>query len=209
MLDVHPPHAATHTWRDFFIHIATIVVGLLIAVGLEQTVEFFHHRHQASEARVNIQKEVTANITALHYNLQKLDESTRDFQTSLDALNSKAPDAEVLAHLKYEWELTREADTAWVGAKVDGSLALIPPVELRRANYLYTSNSEATSTLFAYFIDVDTAAAIVDHARMTGKLTDLDRQQLIARTTSALGYTRLLSRFYGIHLEIAEKINLE
>jgi hypothetical protein len=39
MLDVHPPHQAIHGWRDFFIHIATIVVGLLIAVALEQTVE--------------------------------------------------------------------------------------------------------------------------------------------------------------------------
>ncbi len=34
MLDVHPPHAPTHTWKDFFIHIATIVIGLIIAVGL-------------------------------------------------------------------------------------------------------------------------------------------------------------------------------
>jgi hypothetical protein len=51
MIDIHPaPHAA-HTWRDFFIHIATIVLGLLIAVGLEQTVEFFHHRHQLYELR--------------------------------------------------------------------------------------------------------------------------------------------------------------
>ena len=32
MLDVHPPHEAAHTWKDFFIHIATICVGLLIAV---------------------------------------------------------------------------------------------------------------------------------------------------------------------------------
>ena len=37
MLDVHPPHEVTHTWKDFFIHIATIVVGLLIAIGLEQS----------------------------------------------------------------------------------------------------------------------------------------------------------------------------
>ncbi len=45
MLDVHPPHEAAHTWKDFFIHVGTICVGLLIAIGLEQTVEFFHHRH--------------------------------------------------------------------------------------------------------------------------------------------------------------------
>ena len=46
MLDVHPPHAPTHTWKDFFIHIATIVIGLLIAVGLEQTVEAIHRQHE-------------------------------------------------------------------------------------------------------------------------------------------------------------------
>jgi hypothetical protein len=46
MLDVHPPHHPTHGWRDFFVHIATITVGLLIAIGLEQTVEAMHNSHQ-------------------------------------------------------------------------------------------------------------------------------------------------------------------
>jgi hypothetical protein len=27
MLDVHPPHEAAHTWKDFLIHIATIVIS--------------------------------------------------------------------------------------------------------------------------------------------------------------------------------------
>ena len=57
MLDVHPPHASTHTWRDFFIHIATIVIGLLIAVGLEQTVEYVHHLHQRHELEQNLHDE--------------------------------------------------------------------------------------------------------------------------------------------------------
>ena len=30
---------AAHGWRDFFVHIATIVIGLLIALGLEQSAE--------------------------------------------------------------------------------------------------------------------------------------------------------------------------
>ena len=54
MLDVHPAHHAASTWRDFFIHIATIVIGLLIAVGLEQTVEYFHHQHQLHDVRHGI-----------------------------------------------------------------------------------------------------------------------------------------------------------
>jgi hypothetical protein len=51
MLDVHPAHHAATTWRDFFVHIVTIVLGLLIAIGLEQTVEHFHQRHQLQELR--------------------------------------------------------------------------------------------------------------------------------------------------------------
>ncbi|HEV7122840.1 MAG TPA: hypothetical protein VGN24_05360, partial [Rhodanobacter sp.] len=46
MFDIHVPEHSTRTWRDFFIHIATIVIGLLIAIGLEQAVEYVHHRHQ-------------------------------------------------------------------------------------------------------------------------------------------------------------------
>ena len=34
-MDVHAPHEPIHTWRDFFIHLITITVGLLIAISLE------------------------------------------------------------------------------------------------------------------------------------------------------------------------------
>jgi hypothetical protein len=62
MLDVHAPHQTVHTWKDFLVHIAAIRIGLLIAVGLEQTVEFFHHQHQVAEARKAIDLEVQLNI---------------------------------------------------------------------------------------------------------------------------------------------------
>lgn len=35
MLDVHPPHEPVHGIRDFLLHILTITIGLLIALGLE------------------------------------------------------------------------------------------------------------------------------------------------------------------------------
>ena len=57
MLDVHPPHQATHSWKDFFIHIATIVVGLIIAVGLEQSVEAWRHHREAAELREQLHGE--------------------------------------------------------------------------------------------------------------------------------------------------------
>jgi len=51
MIEVHPPHQGVDTRGQFFIHIAAITIGLLIAIGLEQTVVYFHHRHQLQEAR--------------------------------------------------------------------------------------------------------------------------------------------------------------
>jgi hypothetical protein len=63
MIDIHDAHHAASSWKEFFIHIATIVLGLLIAVGLEQTVEYFHHRDQASEAREALRQERETNHT--------------------------------------------------------------------------------------------------------------------------------------------------
>ncbi|MGA8530843.1 MAG: hypothetical protein WB622_14095 [Acidobacteriaceae bacterium] len=51
MIDIHPPQKSDHTWKDFFIHIGTIAVGILIAIGLEQTVESIHEHHQRIELR--------------------------------------------------------------------------------------------------------------------------------------------------------------
>jgi hypothetical protein len=57
MLEVHAARQAMHTWKDFLIHIATIVVGLIIAVGLEQAVEALHHRYERSELRQTLRHE--------------------------------------------------------------------------------------------------------------------------------------------------------
>jgi hypothetical protein len=62
MLDIHAPHEAVHTWTDFFIHIATICVGLLIAIGLEQSVEVIHHHHQREDLEHQMHVESGTNL---------------------------------------------------------------------------------------------------------------------------------------------------
>ncbi|HEY4009711.1 MAG TPA: hypothetical protein VGM11_06135 [Acidobacteriaceae bacterium] len=71
MIDVHAPHESTHTWADFFIHIATIAVGLLLAIGLEQTVEAIHHLHQVRETREALHNERFENIRRFHANVEQ------------------------------------------------------------------------------------------------------------------------------------------
>jgi hypothetical protein len=62
MFDVHAPHVSIRTWKDFFVHIATITIGLLIAVGLEQSVEFFHHRHQREQLEDQMRRVFETNL---------------------------------------------------------------------------------------------------------------------------------------------------
>jgi hypothetical protein len=88
MLDVHPAHHAASTWRDFFIHIATIVLGLLIAVSLEQTVEYFHHRHLASEAREQLRSEREADEISNEVNIYTTERHQRDLRRDLAILHA-------------------------------------------------------------------------------------------------------------------------
>jgi hypothetical protein len=194
MLDVHPAHHAASTWREFFVHIATIVLGLIIAVGLEQTVEHFHHRREAREARENILDEMRVNLDILQDNQKNLAETLERLGRNLDLLNSSAPDAQILTQLGVGYNLHRRQDFAWNAAKIDGSLALIPPNEMEHANYFYEGNDALSATRFQYFTDMETLAAVVEHARAAGKLTPSDRQLLLPLTASAMGHNRLLSR---------------
>src|SRR5579862_3462866 len=83
MLDVHPAHHAASTWRDFFIHIATIVLGLLIAVGLEQTVEYIHHRRQVAETREALRAERRNNIVRFSVQSEEFHRILPTLQTNL------------------------------------------------------------------------------------------------------------------------------
>lgn len=61
MLDVHAPHSSVNTWREVFIHIAIITIGLLIAIALEQCVESLHHMHQRHQLQYDLLEEAKRN----------------------------------------------------------------------------------------------------------------------------------------------------
>jgi hypothetical protein len=72
MLEVHAPQEALHSWKGFFTHIATIVIGLFIAVGLEQTVEFFHHRHLRAQLEEQMQGVFAGDIQSDAASIEQL-----------------------------------------------------------------------------------------------------------------------------------------
>ena len=100
MLDVHPAHHAATTWRDFFIHIATIVLGLLIAIGLEQTVEYFHHRREVADVREELRGERDANKESVKKETDNWRWETAELENNLmvlDYLRKHPEEADLVA----------------------------------------------------------------------------------------------------------------
>jgi hypothetical protein len=73
MLDIHAPHESIHTWKSFFVHLGTITIGLLIAIGLEQSVESLHHHRQVREMELKLHQESTDNLEVVAYDLKGCD----------------------------------------------------------------------------------------------------------------------------------------
>jgi hypothetical protein len=132
-LEVHPPDHALHSWRDFFIHMGTITLGLLIAIGLEQTVEALHHRHQHRELveslhqdSERINEEATRADGILTARIAWLYNRTEQVQTALDQhrpLPAPAPNPVI----SYYWP----TDPAWTAARSSGLLALFSQQDVK------------------------------------------------------------------------------
>jgi hypothetical protein len=75
MLNVHAPLESIHSWKGFVIHIATITIGLLIAIGLEQTIEYLHHRQQAATISGKLKAESYENIVVVRSDIESCDQT--------------------------------------------------------------------------------------------------------------------------------------
>jgi len=50
-MEVHAPDHGIHSWRDFLVHMGTVCVGLLLALGLEQSAVAVHEANQRADLR--------------------------------------------------------------------------------------------------------------------------------------------------------------
>jgi hypothetical protein len=183
MLDVHPLHAPMHTWKDFFLHIATIVIGLLIAVGLEQTVEYLHHRRQVKETRGALLNEQRKNIGFFALETDLLRQQAPVYRTDLNILmylrsHPGAPASAWPGKLDWRWHGAYYLMAQWTTAQQDGVVEHMPAAEAqtfddiyRRLNELYVNEVEekraieqARRILFLYPDPAQATPAVLDEA---------------------------------------------
>ena len=138
MLDVHPPEHGIHGTRDFLLHLFTITIGLLIALGLEASVEAMHHRHQREEAETLVRQEILNNLTKLQDGapqaIAELHQMSRVLQT-LEARAQSQPGA--LNEKDFIFHEAPIQDAAWRTAASTGALTLMNYAEVERFSDAY------------------------------------------------------------------------
>jgi hypothetical protein len=139
MLDVHPPHEAAHTWKDFFVHIGTISIGLLIALTLEAGVEALHHRSIVREARENIRRELEQNLAETSTNNKYLLADRSNMEGNLDLLKQLRLNPQALDHQTMHFDISWSGfnDSAWHSARDSGALTYMPTQEVQDYSDLY------------------------------------------------------------------------
>jgi hypothetical protein len=145
-VDVHAPHSSIHGWKDFLLHLVTITVGLLIAVGIEGCVERHREHRLVNEARETMHEEIEHNSKTMDEEVGTLDKQKAALEKNLDTLtrileNPKdraAQDTPINA----SYNMTSLRDTAWKTAQTTGALAFMPYQEAQRYADVYATQQD-------------------------------------------------------------------
>ncbi len=134
-MEVHAPEHPIHTWRDFFVHLVTITVGLLIALALENAAEALHHRHIVREARENIRREIEDNQKQAQTNIGYLNANNRQITENLRTVQKLRADPHALdndKHMSFAFTWSSFDRAAWLTARDSGALTYMPVAEVQR-----------------------------------------------------------------------------
>jgi hypothetical protein len=151
MIDIHPPQHAPMTRREFFTHLFIVILGILIAIGLEQAVEWAHHRHQRHQLEEDLHAEMRMNNEFLNRDFVYL-VATRDWAADQAQAIQNAITTHTTSHLVYQppprnFDLyVLPNDSVWQHASESGTASLLPREEAQSYTLLYRFRSRLLDT---------------------------------------------------------------
>ena len=117
-----------HGWRDFFLHLTTITIGLLIALSLEGLVEWQHHRHLVHDAEASLHAEIksnASNIDAVVADVHKRQDTLKHDVSVLSYIAAKGKYPED-RHMQVSFQIVAFESVAWKTAQSTGALSYMP-----------------------------------------------------------------------------------
>lgn len=189
MLDVHVPEHGIHGTRDFFLHLFTITIGLLIALGLEASVEAIHHRHQRQEAEMLIRNEIQNNLKRLSDEAPQATRELHQMNAVLDTLQSRAEgQTGVLNRNDFVFHEAPIQDAAWRTANSTGALTLMDYAEVERFSDAYKEQALLQSMEEQALEDYLQLLPVLAHNGKNGVITPEAAKEAIPYTRRVIAH---------------------
>lgn len=185
-MHIHKPKAA-HSVGEFLSEIGVIVVGILIALTLEQVIEAVHRNAEVREAREALHEEIRANASVSLYGLDE----DKCLLTQLDAFAAWARGGAKPA--AYRTLLSGLAASTWDTAK-SGAFPHMPLQERLAIARIYDTVNNEQKT-----IDGQRNNALVLFG--ASERTTLSQADA-ARVLDAVAASRLLTHFHTLNSKI-------
>lgn len=146
-MEIHHPESPIHSTREFLFHMFTVVLGILIALGMEGIVEWAHHRALVREARENIATEIRKNKENVDTDLAEIRKREEELNHVIEAMRQleKAPGSFKHGWLGFHVTNRDLYSTAWQTATVSGAVTYMKYDELNRYTDVYLTQQAFTS----------------------------------------------------------------
>ena len=164
-MDIHLPKPF-HNWREFLKEYGIIVLGVLTALGLEQAIEWVHHRAQVREATERLRAESLENREFIAFGIANLRAGVKQADSLLAELGNcdSAIAADRLAPVERVLFLV-PSEAAWLGMRDSALLPLMPSVLADNYWKIDTFNAVLAGRRDDLFRARDEAAASVNVLR--------------------------------------------
>src|SRR5205807_3690298 len=126
MGDIRPVHHVAHHWRDFFVQIAAIAIGLLLALALDRVVGYFHERHQLAQARIDLRLEIEQNRRVWTKNVAEVQRIQKELEANLNVIQELQSKSPLTGKLDYSIGFYATFDGPWQAIRQKGSPSLLP-----------------------------------------------------------------------------------
>jgi type II secretory pathway pseudopilin PulG len=186
--------------------IAIIVLGIVIAIGLEQTVKLFHHNHQREQLEAALRRDGQANRGYIKDDIANAQAILQWAVGEADALERAPPTGPLTLHRMPSAGIGSPDAGVWPSAKASGVSNLLPPsaqnwleYQAEVSNETFVSQSGAVERLSSAYAGLD--QALFGHATAdasgdidVSRLTAAQRLMVVERLRAIAEAARVVMR---------------
>ena len=137
-MHVHPVSTREHSLKNFLIELATITVGVLIALFLESFVEWNHYRQLVNEARETITHEIRDTQKELQGSLAQSASRSKEYDNALRLADELiATRKSSVTEFNVGTNLAELHNTSWQTADRTGALSHMQYSEVQKFARVY------------------------------------------------------------------------